>query len=294
MTMTPDRFHDLLRDAVADEPPGGDVAGDVAVGRRMLRRRRGLAVTGAAALVVAGAVSAQALGLGPGDERATVATPQPAPGVSAPDPDDHAELVQRCHDGNQSDRATSALFDAGPPVVKALARTEHQITLALEARDGRHWAECFIHLDDQEFASGMTVWDATGTSRDETYGWGPGCAMGAACDTFAVTWVDRRPEAVAAAEFLTADGVTTTVRSHDGYLVLEYLGELPDGQTTVPGEGLPMEFTPIRQVTFLDADGEPIAAERNDGTGDGPDGERVGDLPSLRDYPAQRGNQAIY
>jgi hypothetical protein len=199
-------------------------------------------------------------------------------------------LLAGCRDGNQSDRATRAIFGGGEPVVKAAGVTEHRASLALESAEGDFWAQCEVAQDKQEFAATMTVWPTQGTTTDSGYGFGPGCGIGteaADCGTFAVTWVDRRPAVVAAAEFTTADGRTTRVESRDGYLVFEYLAPVPDGMEL--GEMGP-QVTPLRRVTFLDAAGDPIAAEVLDGTGGGPDGERVEGLPSITAYPGLRGD----
>jgi hypothetical protein len=286
MTMTPTEFRDRLAAELAHAPGSDDVAGDLAAGRRLLRRRRATFAAGAAA-VVAAAVAVPVLALG--------GSPSTRTPVATESPDTTAELVAACRDGNQSERATDAIFGPGTPVVKAQAGTDHRITLVLESADGAYWARCFVNLSRAEFNSGMEVFDAGGRTRDEMYGAGPGCAMGTEdCRTFTVTWVDRRPPAVAAAEFVTGDGVTTTVDSRGGYLVFEYLGTLPDGVESDPDMGIQGGFDPIRRITFLDAAGTPIAAAAHDGSGEGPGGERIGDLPTLREYPALRAPQPIY
>jgi len=289
MTMSPEEFHDLMVAATTPEPAQGSVASDVAFGRRLLRRRRAVAAVGTAAAVVAMAGTAWAVVPGGGSSSS-------APIASAHDgpPTTDRALLDSCRSGNQSFRATRAVFGAGEPTVEAVSRTEHQVIAALESADGDYWAECFVHLDSQEFASGMTVWPSAGQNRDSSYSSGPGCGLvdghvDPGCRTFSVDWVDRRPAEVAAVEFVTADGRSTTVRSHDGYIVFNYLGTLPPGRSADP-----MDLQPIRTITFLDASGTPIAAEAQDGSGTGPDHERVGDLPSIREYPGLRGDQEIY
>lgn len=299
MTMTPNDFQTLLRDAVAHEPPSGSVAGDVALGRRLLRRRRWLSAAGAAAVVLATAGTVNAVAHD-GSSRTSSHVPAAtqAPTAAASPTPDGAHLLRSCRNGNASDRAVGLIFGSGTPTVKAVNRTSHQVLLAIESGDGSHWAECFIHLDNQEFASGMTVYDSSGRSTETSYSFGPGCGLvdngvDASCKTFAVGWVDRRPAEVAGVEFAMGDGTTTTVESPDGYVVLNYLAELPAG--TEMGEyGLPGDFQPFHRITFLDADGNPIAAEAQDGSGSGPDGERVGDLPLLSAFPALRSAQPIY
>lgn len=290
MTMSPQDFHDLMLAATTPEPAQGSVASDIAVGRRMMRRRRSVAAFGAAVAVVAVAGTAWAVAPGGSSSSTPVASAHDDP------PTTDQGLLDSCRGGNQSFRATRAMFGAGEPTVKAVSRTEHQAIAAIESADGDYWAECFVHLDSQEFASGMTVWPAAGQDRDSSYSTGPGCGLvdgkvDPDCGTFSVDWVDRRPAEVAAVEFVTADGRTTTVQSHDGYIVFNYLGRLPEGAPTEPTF---MDFSPIRTITFLDASGTPIAAEAQDGSGTGPDHERVGDLPSIREYPGLRGDQEIY
>lgn len=295
MTMTPHDFRNLLDDALTPEPPARPVSSDVAAGRRLLRRRRAVVTLGSAALVaVAGTTWAVAPGSGTSatDRGARIAT-QPSGGAS---PAPGTPLLERCRGGNQSERATRAVFGSGGPVVKAVAATDHQEVAALESADGRYWAECVVHHDAQEFASAMTVWEAAGRDRDGSYSSGPGCGLvdgkvDPTCRSFSVTWVDRRPAEVATVEFVTADGRTTPVHSVDGYIVFNYLGDVPPGTSSDP---MSWTFPPIRTITFLDASGTPIAAEAQDGSGSGPDHDRIGDLPSIREYPGLRGDQEIY
>jgi hypothetical protein len=87
---------------------------------------------------------------------------------------------------------------------------------------------------------------------------------------------------------VTEDGRTTTVPSRNGYLVLNYIGDMPDG--TSMADGLPPDFQGISRITFLGEDGKPIAAQALDGSGSGPDGEKIGDLPTLTRYPGRYGD----
>ena len=258
--------------------------------RRTARRVGGTVAALAAAAAVTGVVLGgqsliqQGEGRQDGDNVATV-----------PRTDD--ELVEKCRNGNQSEDYTALLFGSGTPVIKAQGRTPHRISLAIESADGKTWGDCFIHLDDQEFASGFEVYPTAGESTSSMMSFGPGCGLvdgrvDRSCTTFSVSKVERRPAEVAAVEFVTADGKTTTVRTLDGYYAFEYLGELPQ-DVTMTGDGLPMKFMPLERITFLDASGRPIAAEAQDGSGDGPDRNRIGDLPLLTKYPLQ-GGEAIY
>lgn len=300
MSMTPQEFHDLMVAATTPEPPQGDVGADVLAGRRLLRRRRVGVTLGAAAAFVAVAGTAWAVAPG-GDSAADRGGMPVAPPTSAPAPPANANdgsLLQRCREGNQSDRATAAIFGAGQPVVKAVSRNEHQVIAAIESGDGSHWAECFVHLDDQEFAAGMTAYDGTGTSTSTSYSSGAGCGLVGGhpdhtCTTWVVSWVDRLPAAVAAVRFETGDGRSTEVPSRDGYVVLNHQAPLPPG-VHIDSGGSAAGLQPLTRITYLDADGTPIAAEAMDGSGTGPDHEVVGDLPRLSAYPALRDDQAIW
>jgi hypothetical protein len=288
MQMNPTEFHDRLDTVLreAGEPaPGVAIDADIALGRRLLRRRRGAVAVGAASLV---AVAALVGGVGSAADR-----PGPGPGVSAA-PSTADELLDACRDGNQSGRATQLMFGAGDPLIKVQTQTPAQTVLALEAADGRHWAWCWVQNGDAEFPSGMEVYDATGTTRNSMYSSGPACTRSTDdCRTFSLVVVDRRPAEVAAVEFWTADGERTTVEAVDGYIVLNYVGTVPEGTATTP-EGAPVDFAPMKRITFLDGNGTPIAAEAQDGSGEGPDGEWVPGLPSIREFPALRGGQSIH
>lgn len=291
LTRTVDQLEAGLRgDRVAARLGAPDLDRIRGEGRRHRRTRRagGTAAGLAAAVVLGGIVLAgqSLLDRGPADpDRAAVA------------PRSDEELLEQCRNGNQSDEYTELLYGSGPPVVKAEGRTSHKISLAIESADGRTWGSCFIHLDDQEFASGIEVYPTAGETTSSSMSYGPGCGLvdGATdptCTTFSVSKVERRPVEVAAVEFVTADGETTTVRTRDGYYAFEYLGKLPEG-VTMTEDGLPIRFMPVKRITFLDASGAPIAAEAEDGSGTGPDRNRIGDLPLLIAYPVQ-GGDAIY
>jgi hypothetical protein len=298
MSMTPQEFQDLMVAATTPEPPQGDVGSDVLAGRRLLRRRRATVALGTAAAVVG--IAGTAWAVAPGSDSATDRGGMPVapPSASTSPPTTDSSLLEACRDGNQSDEATLEIFGAGEPVVKAVSRNEHQVILAIESGDGSHWAECFVHLDDQEFASGMTVYDGSGTSTSTSYSTGAGCGLvdghvDRTCGTWVVSWVDRLPAEVASVRFGTGDGRSTVVPSRDGYVVLNYQAPLPDGVRLDAG-GSARGLQPLTRVTYLDEDGSPIAAEVMDGSGAGPDHEDVGDLPRLSAYPSLRGDQAIW
>ena len=290
MTMTPETFRELLDDGTAAAPPS-PAPGQAAVeGRRRLRRRRVGAAAGGlqvAAAVAAGVASATASGPQLARDGAPVASDPPTSTTS---------LLESCREGNQSGRATGYIFDAGAPTVEASVRTDHQVELALQSADDRHWAECWVHLDDQEFSSGMTVYETAGRNPNgSSYGYGPGCGLvdgdvDSSCATFAVWLVDRLPEAVAAVRYDLSNGRSETVPSRNGYVVLNYLGPLPGGEAMGP-DGLPSNFQPLTRTTYLDASGTAIAAEARDGSGTGPDRQRVDGLPLLKAYPSLRGEE---
>jgi hypothetical protein len=281
--MDPDQFHDLLDRAVAHEPSSGtEVSRAVAAGERRLRRRRWAAAASAATAVLAiGCLSvAGAPGLGGADRVEPAVDPGP--------PSSEADLLDSCRNGNQGDADTASIFGSGTPTVKAVSRNPHQVMLAIESADGQHWAECFIHLETAEFASGMTVYDRSGRSRSTSYSSGGGCGLVAGdvdstCTTFVVSWVDLLPSAVSAVRFDLYDGTSPVVESRDGYIVLNHRGENPGGPYDVMG--MPQ---PIDRVTYLDDAGEPIAAEAFDGSGSGPDRDKIDGLPRLRAFPSLR------
>ncbi len=260
-------------------------------GRRLRTRRRALGGAGVALAVAATTGAVLAGGpldlLGSDTPSQTGTRTGPYAGAAAPT---DADLLDACRSAG-SPAARDLLFGPGDPVVKAVGRTTHRVTVALQAADSAAWGECSVAQDAQELPAALTVYPADGETPDLAYSFGPGCGLqdGSVddrCRTWAVTWVDRRPAEVAAARLTLGDGGRVTVDSHDGYLVLEHLAPLPQGETI---DGMGPSFPPLRRITFLDAQGRPIAAEAQDGSGKGPDHERVGDLPRLSRYPSLRG-----
>jgi hypothetical protein len=287
VTMTPETFHDLLEDAVSQQPPSPS-GRELTEGRRLLRRRRLVSAAGVAATVaVLAGGTAFVLQLDPG--------PQTLQGTEQVDPSSspNEALLESCREGNQDDRATDLIFGSGLPRIASVVRTAHQAILAVESAGGRYWAECFVHFDAGEFRSGMTVYDGSQRSRFPGYASGAGCANAAAVDGTCPDWsvwlVDRLPEQVAAVRFHLGDGTRETRPTQDGYVVLNILHRLPsDGG--FDADGLLAGFDPILGVTYLDDAGNALAAERWDGSGVGPDHERVEGLPPLATYPSLRGN----
>lgn len=284
--MTPTEFHDRLAaampEAAADYALHPSVESDLLAGRRLLRRRRGLTALGAAAVVAILAGGAGLTGLGDEPSRGT--------DVAAA-PNDNAELLDSCRTGEQTfDAARDALFESGTPVVKALAKTDLNVVLAVESADGRYWGNCFVNLVHSEFTAGMSVYDATQRTKDSTYSVAlPGCDENELCRQFTSSVVDRRVPEVAAVEFLTVDGVKTRVETVDGYYAFNYHGTLPEPlEVTIPGS-----VNTLKRITFFDAAGQPIAAEAQDGSGTGEDRETIPGLPSIREYPSLRSSEEI-
>jgi len=283
-----ERLGTMLHDEALDLPvPAAPARAVLTRGKRVRTRRRLVGATAVAAGLVAIA------GVAPGrvggrDHADRALEPATMPATST------ATLLGACRDGNQSEAETEAIFGSGTPVVKSVVQTDYQAQLAIESADGSHWASCFVHPPhaDQEFPAGMTVYTTTGTDETFSYSAGSGCEQSGAhadtpCRTFHVDWVDRRPAAVAAARIETADGRTTTVPSRDGYLVFNYLADLPAGVQPPDEAGSWIDFQPLHRITFLDAAGKAIAAQALDGSGSGEDRERVGRLPVLSAFPSQ-------
>lgn len=290
-TMAPDEFHEQLARELADGPSDHDlrtpVARDLARGHRLLRRRRYAAVGAAAVLVVAGA--GVALARPASTDRAS------GDGLTAAERlRTDQDLLRACREGNQAPADTEAIFGSGAPSVEVAERTTYQVLLALQSADGNYWADCFVSLTESEFRSGIQAHSTTGSTPDFSYGSGPGCGLvdGRAdtdCDTFEVSYVDRRPAEVASVEVVLGNGETVRRRTHDGFVVLNYLGSLPDGMALTARGHLHRAFKPIRRITFLDRTGTPIAAEAMDGSGAGIDHDEVDGLPTLRAFPSLSG-----
>ena len=55
-----------------------------------------------------------------------------------------------------------------------------------------------------------------------------------------------------------------------------------------------MNFQALARITFLDAAGDPIAAQSLDGSGTGEDHEKIGDLPTLSAFPGTYGEPVYW
>jgi predicted enzyme related to lactoylglutathione lyase len=275
MTMSPEEFRQRYAAALTDEPPHPPVEHDIAVaqGRHRLRRRR-IAGGVSACLAVVAIVGGSALVLDDGTGRDADEVPPPAqsptpsvvetgPGIS------EDRLLEQCRHGELQDPANAKLiFASGSPVVKATAFTRIDGSAALESADGRYWAWCRITPGHPEW-TGMDVYKSTGDrGRVFFYYTGDGCGpavMGAedtpGCTTFRMRWAERVSPEVATMVFVMGNGQTVRLEGHDGYFINEFVGELPDNVRQGPGGDLPASFQTFRSVTYLDADGVPIAAQ---------------------------------
>ena len=289
MTMTPTEFEERYAEALSGRPAMPRETDDVARGRRLLRRRR-LAGTASAlgiALVLGGTTYAVSGG------RATHTQPPPS---AIGKPVDTRTLLRDCRNGNAGKAGVAALFGSGTPIVRALSRVPGHADAALSSRDGRYWAQCSVRSDPQaEFHANMTVYANRGHQDVFESTEGSGCPFKGrepdpGCRTYYYSTIDHRPAAVAAVRFVMADGTTRTVRADHGYFAFSYVGAVPGGRSFDPMSGRPLG---TRRITFLDASGTPIAAEVQDGSGSGPDGENVAGLPRLGHYPSLRPSHAV-
>lgn len=288
--MSPDEFRQRFADALADEPLGPPAESDIAVaqGRHRLRRDRLVVGTGAC-LAVATVLVASALVLGLDDDRDKDSAPavSPEPSLSRPRPVADKELLEQCRNGEfVAPHAADLLFQSGTPVIKGADFNSFDGSAALESADGRYWAQCFIAPGDPR-STGMMVLTSSGT-RDGTStnifvvtGAGCGPSKGdrgvPGCSKFNVQWTERLPAEVASVEFVMTNGETVSVVGNDGYFVLEYVGELPSNKKPRLDELQDPFLEGYRSITYLDAEGTPIAQERN--------GPPVDELPGLGAYP---------
>ena len=288
--MNPDTFHDLLDRDTALPPPPPAPGVELAEGRRrLLQRRLGAAAAGVVAtVVVIGGAAVVGARSDPGHAHDPVA--------EAPRSDDQGSLLSSCKNGNQSRKATDAIFGSGTPAVRNVVQTDYQIVVALESADGAYWADCWVHLLSAEFSSGMTVYpsdpavqDAGVASVGTSYAVGPGCGLvdgdlDPSCDTWFVQWVDRLPHAVSTVRFALADGTTVTAPSRGGYVVLNVLHPLGGAVSYSGRGGLDVDLA-ISRIDYLDASGNTIASEQASMRGGPRGGPRLSTYPSLRGAP---------
>lgn len=287
--MTPESFHTLYDAATDSPPPTNLMQSSVAAGRRRLVRRR-LAVTGAgfAALAVVAGSAYAGSGLTEDSPDTQVATPS---GARMSD----AEVIEKCRtlDGNTKE-AVDGLFAPGRPTVEVRTGTTERATFVLMAADSETWAECSFPRAGSTAASGLRLYITRGFSSRAGEAVGSGCPLvddrvDPSCRSFAVRVTDKLPEAVAAVEFRTGDGKTSVAeRRPDGYLFFDYVGRLPDGVPAVPSEW--GDFRALERVTYLNAEGDPIAAGTMDGSDNSTKDRRVDGLPRLDKYFSIKSN----
>lgn len=285
MERDPDGLYRLFVAAMADEPPPPHAQQQlVACERGLKRRRRRLAALAAAAAVAAAVLVPAALGDSDEPDQSPV---DRSKGLTP------EAMIATCRKGNQSDRATNAIFGSGTPEVRLSGTVAEMMSVVLMSANGQYWADCFINLyDGAEFTSGMTVYPAGGERRAKGFGYSSGFTCkdldgppSPPCRTFMVDYVDRVAEEVAAVSFDTADGNTTTVNAVGGFILFAYRGLVPEGYPTTESVGArhPRWLT---RVTYLDETGEALAAEK---LGDSRlERRRVAGLPLLEAYPARR------
>jgi hypothetical protein len=153
----------------------------------------------------------------------------------------------------------------------ASVRTDAKIMAAIESADGSVWASCWIWqspLVRGEPRAGLDVYDAVeATGGGPVSGWalGSGCSLSDTrrdgCDTWSLSVIDRPAEAVAAVRYDLGDGTSVTVPTQNGYVVLNIQHPVPPGGR-VDRHGEILGFDWGRQMTYLAADGTPIAAGR--------------------------------
>jgi hypothetical protein len=274
--MRPETFRDLLDRATADPPAAPPAYEALGRGRTRLRRRR--LAHAAAATAVAVAMGGIAAALPPDRGRERVA--------------EHltdAQILDRCLGGHTS--AEAALVASGPVRVAVSVRTDLRIVSALTSADGALWAECWIWLQPQaggERGSGIEVYDATVRSRGMSGGWmvGTGCGVPETqdhgCARWAVSAVGKLPSEVASVRLDLGDGTSVTVPTVEGFFVINVLHPVPPGGI-VRHDGTIAGFEWGRQVTYLAADGRPLAAARLDSPQD-PDVPGIPPLSSLKSW----------
>jgi hypothetical protein len=196
-------------------------------------------------------------------------------------------ILDRCLAGDHA--AEAAFLDPGTPRVETSVRTDLKIVAALSSADGSMWASCWIWLQPQAgggTSAGVTFFDATRSSGGgPAGGWqvGTGCGVPETqqhgCDRWSLDLVDRLPAEVAAVRYDLGDGTSVTVPTRNGYVVLNVLHPVPPGGR-VSRQGDIVGFHWGRQMTYLAADGTPLAAGRLDRMGN----NDVPGLAPLSDY----------
>jgi hypothetical protein len=297
MTMTPERFRELLDVGTADAPPAPPTRIDLEAGHTRLRRQR-VATAVAAALavvVVAGGVGlatrtgTEDRGIEPIVTPSQAVDPTVAPPLDPPRGINAEAVLRDC----RSDDLPPGYFD-GQETVPIARATDYQTVAAIQSADGRYWASCTILLHDSEDIPTPQLHDSQGTTgQGLKSSLGPGCSPATSkCLYYQFSAVDRVQGDVAAVQFELSDGTTATEQTKRGFYVINVLQRLPEG-ASVDDQGRLVGLSAldvIHQVTYLDATGQAIAAERFDGSGGGPNGAEVDGLPPLSTYPSLNGD----
>ena len=199
------------------------------------------------------------------------------------------------------------------PELMTVARSDREVLATLRAGDGQSWEDCHLEVSASgavdgygsvyptgvtfpfDVVGGVRVYEpvneadsrllgtATGpglqywvpcevTAPEETEQWREELAS---CDTFTVTWNDRRVPDVARAKIITPDGIATWADVQDGYLSFSHTGDMAPEvaeslrtSTSVQGD----------RVILYDDAGNVLVDE--DGTG-GPETLSIANYPSL-------------
>ena len=284
MTMSPERFHDLLDQGTADAPPAPPVFTDLQAGRTRLRQRRTSLASAVAATVV---VVAGAVGVGAhfgGDDHALEPLAPTVP--SGPSKGEVDRIVAACQEKMPENRLR------GPAHVMATTASAFAVEAVFASEQARYWASCSTSLLLDGATAEVVAYDAqTPGDRGLSVRIGPACADQDGCRLFGVAFSDRRDPVVAAVRVELTDGSSATLEAPDGFFAVSAVGVLPE-EASFDDNGLVVGVSGLslmHQVTFLDASGAPIAADVYDGTGSGKLGHGVAGLPTLDRYPSMKG-----
>lgn len=286
--LDPQRFHDLLGEAAGQQPGHRPVADDLAAGRRSLRRRRlGMGAGALAALMIVGGtgyVAAEQLGPDGSDDGRV-------PAAAAPSTPADADLLAACRNGEATPAAIAALYDSGPPTVHVAARLGDTTQLAILAADRKAWGICTLSdADDAEFPADVQAFravDATqAASLPVSLRYSQEDCFEDDCAQTAMRLLTRLPAEVAAVRATLSDGTVHTAETDaEGFVNLQAVVAKPSGDA----DG----FSEFSRIDYLGADGQVLAGQMWDGTGAGPDGERIEGLPLLAKYPSLAGEDIV-
>lgn len=313
--MDPADFAERLDRSFGVEPPHREVASDVSVGRRRLRRRRASVALGglAVAVVVSGAATVvPTLFPGTGSREGAVASGGQM---------SKAEIIATCMrkenvtayaPWNASEEEALALM--GEPRLLTSAVGDNRVEATLLSGDGTRWGECqFARKPDSGVKNAMSIYPTdvsfpsrvvagvhayepakpadpqlAGTSTPPVPQFETTCvsplegaqrdAFDAKCPTFSLYWNDRRPAEVVAVEVVAPDGVSTWADVRGGYLSLAYTGDM----TPEIAEHVARGETPgAERVVFYDKAGKVLVDDRDPGHLAGKGELSIRSFPSL-------------